>query len=313
MNDPLASLWVEKYRPQTLEDIVLSKEDREFFESLKTKKEIPHLLFSGPPGVGKTSISKVIINSILDCQSIFINTSDGSGNIDGIRGSVMGFAKSKSIDGNLKVVFLDEIDSASFDSQRALRGIIEECAGTCRFIFTTNYLNKIVPALQSRCQIISLTPPLEETVKRIVSILKKENITIPPEQKPLLLNHIKKNLPDLRRIVNDIQKYSSVDKTLNIRCDESSEFAEKLFKMILSKKDLISVRKEIIENERAFSNDYASLLKQIFELTYQSDLPSDKKVEGLLTISKGLEANCMVVDKEISCFATLVNFARSIS
>ncbi len=313
MNDPLASLWVEKYRPTTLEDIVLSKEDREFFESLKTKKEIPHLLFSGPPGVGKTTASKVIINSILDCQSLLINTSDGGGNIDSIRGSVIGFAKSKSIDGNMKVVLLDELDAASFDSQRALRGIMEECAGTCRFIFTCNYAHKIIPALISRCQVINLNPPLDGIVSRVVEILKKENIRIPPEQKPLLLNHIKKNLPDLRRIVNDIQKYSSVNKTLNIRCDASSEFAEKLFKMILSKKDLISVRKEIIENERAFSNDYASLLKQIFELTYQSDLPSDKKVEGMLVLAKGLEANCMVVDKEISCFATLVNFARSIS
>jgi DNA polymerase III delta prime subunit len=309
MNDPLASLWVEKYRPTTLEDIVLSKEDREFFESLKTKKEIPHLLFSGPPGVGKTSISKVIINSILDCQSIFINTSDGSGNIDGIRGSVMGFAKSKSIDGNLKVVFLDEIDSASFDSQRALRGIIEECASTCRFIFTTNYLNKIVPALQSRCQVISLNPPLDGIVSRIVSILKKENITIPPDQKPLLLNHIKKNLPDLRRIINDIQKFS-VSGILNIRFDNCSEFAEGLFKKI-QKQDLLQVRKEVIENEKVFSNDYGLLLKQLFEVIFQSSIDYEKKLNMLMIVSKSLENHSLAVDKEINFFSALISLSKA--
>ena len=309
MNDSLDSLWTEKYRPTTLEDIVLSKEDREFFESLKTKGEIPHLLFSGSPGVGKTSICKVIVNSILECQSLSINTSDGAGNIDNIRGSVMGFAKSKSIDGNLKVVFLDELDSSSFDSQRALRGIIEECASTCRFIFTTNYLNKIVPALQSRCQVINLNPPADKAVQRVVSILKKEQITIPEDQKPLLLNHIKKNLPDLRRIIGDIQKFS-VSGVLNIRFDDCSEFAEGLFKKI-QKQDLLKVRKEVIENEKVFSNDYGLLLKQLFEVIFQSSVDYEKKLNMLMIVSKSLESHSIVIDKEISFFSALISLSKA--
>jgi DNA polymerase III delta prime subunit len=309
MSEQFGNLFIEKYRPKTLDEIVLSKEDREFFESLRGKQEIPHLLFSGAAGVGKSSTAKVIVNEILDCQYLYINTSDGGGNIDSIRGSVMGFAKTKSLDGKLKVVLLDELDSASFDSQRALRGITEDYSSTCRFIMTCNYLHKIIPALQSRCQIIQLNPPLEETVKRVVSILKKENIAIPDEQKPLLLKHIKANLPDLRRIVNDIQKYS-VTGTLQIRSDVSSEFAQKVFKMICNKHDLMAIRKEIIENEKAFSNDYHNLLKQLFELVFESDLPSEKKTDCMLVISKGMELHNMIVDKEINCFTALINLHR---
>ena len=311
-NDPLGSLWIEKYRPKTLNDIVLSKEDREFFESLKDKGEIPHLLFAGPAGVGKTTTAKVIVNEILDCQYLYINTSDGGGNIDSIRGSVMGFAKTKSIDGKIKVVLLDETDAAGFDSQRALRGVLEDYASSCRFILTCNYLHRIIAPIQSRCQIINLNPPHEGIVARVVNILKSENITIPEDQKPLLLKHIKANLPDLRRIVNDIQKFSSVNGTLQIRHDESAEFAENIFKKICNKGNLISIRKEIIENEKAFSNDYRSFLKQIFEAIFKSDLPYEKKTDCLLIISKHLTDDCMVIDKEINAFTALLSLARNI-
>lgn len=107
MNDSLDSLWTEKYRPTTLEDIVLSKEDREFFESLKNKGEIPHLLFAGSPGVGKTTISRIIAESILGCQYQYISASNEN-NVDVVRNRINGFSRTKSIDGNLKVVILDE-------------------------------------------------------------------------------------------------------------------------------------------------------------------------------------------------------------
>jgi DNA polymerase III delta prime subunit len=304
------NLFIEKYRPKTLNDIVLSKEDREFFESLATKQEIPHLLFAGVQGSGKTSLSKIIINDILKCEYLYLNASDETG-IDAIRSKVIGFARTKSFDGKIKIVLLDEADSISFEAMKCLRNVQEEFSATCRFIMTCNYLHKIIPALQSRCQIISLNPPLEETVKRVVSILKKENIVIPDEQKPLLLKHIKANLPDLRRIIGDIQKYS-VTGTLQIRSDVSSEFAHKVFKMLCNKQDLMAIRKEIIENEKAFSNDYHNLLKQLFELVFESDLPSEKKTDCMLVISKGMELHNMIVDKEINCFTALINLHRTI-
>ena len=197
------NLLVEKYRPQSLKDIVLSSEDREYFESLAQKQEIPHLLFAGIQGSGKTSLAKIIVKEILDCQYLYINASDENG-IDAIRGKISGFAKTKSLDGKLKVILLDEADQISLEGMKALRNVMEEYASNTRFILTCNYLFKIIAPIQSRCQIINLIPPIEGVVQRVVSILKEENVKITSEQKPLLLEHIRKNLPDIRRIVNDL-------------------------------------------------------------------------------------------------------------
>jgi replication factor C small subunit len=310
MTNPFQNLFVEKYRPATLDDIVLSKEDREFFESLATKQEIPHLLFAGPAGVGKSTTAKAIINDVLGGPNfLYINSSDESG-IDTIRSRVVSFAQTKSFDGRMKVILLEEICGLSGPAQDALRNTIEEYSSNNRFIMTCNYLHKITKPIQSRCQIINLNPPLEGIVARIVSILKSENITIPEDQKPLLLKHIKANLPDLRRIINDVQKFT-ISGTLQIRHDASTEFADNLFKKIINKEDLTKIRKEVIENEKAFSNDYRSLLKQLFEVIFASELPYETKINQLLIVSKGLETDCMIVDKEINFFTTVINLARS--
>ena len=172
------NLFVEKYRPKTLVDIVLTNEERLYFESLKSKEEIPNLLFAGNPGTGKTTLGKIIANDILDCQYLYINASDENG-IDTIRSKVIGFASTKSLDGKLKLVLFDECDALTLDSQKALRNVIEEYSENTRFIFTCNYLFKIIPALQSRCQIFNLAPPLDGVLNRVVSILKNEGITVP--------------------------------------------------------------------------------------------------------------------------------------
>jgi DNA polymerase III delta prime subunit len=307
-----ANLFVEKYRPHTLDNIVLSKDDRLFFETLKTKKEIPHLLFAGVQGSGKTSLAKIIVNEILDCQYLYINASDENG-IDTIRGKISGFAKTKSLDGKLKVVLLDEGDQISLDAQKALRNIIEEYASNTRFIITCNYLFKIIPALQSRTQIFNLIPPIEGVVKRIKEVLQSENIVIPEIEKPKLLEHIRKNLPDIRRVLNDVQKFS-VTGTLEIKNDNCSDFADTLLKKITNKTDVCSLRKEIIENEKLFSSDYRNLLKQLFESVFTStSLSQEIKTECLLTLAKGMETDAFVVDKEINCFAVLVTLSRNIS
>jgi DNA polymerase III delta prime subunit len=310
MND-FSNLLVEKYRPTSLDDIVLSRDDRQFFESLKDKQEIPHLLFAGVQGSGKTSLAKIIVNDILDCQYLYINASDENG-IDTIRGKISGFAKTKSIDGKLKVVLLDEGDQISLDAQKALRNIIEEFASNTRFIITCNYLFKIIPALQSRTQIFNLIPPIEGVVQRVKEILQKENISITPEQKPLLLEHIRKNLPDVRRIINDIQKFS-ISGSLQIKNDTSITFVKQILDKITSKQDLVAIRKEIIENEKNFSNDYRNLQKQMFEVIFESQMDQETKTNCLLIVSKGLELDAFVVDKEINCFTTLINLYRNIS
>lgn len=302
------NLLVEKYRPQNLEEIVLSVDDREFIESIANKQEIPHLLFAGVQGSGKTSLAKIIVNNILNCQYLYINASDENG-IDAIRGKIVGFAKTKSLDGKLKVILLDEADQISLEGMKALRNVMEEFSLNTRFILTCNYLFKIISPIQSRCQIINLIPPIEGVVQRVVAILKKENVKIPEEQKPLLLEHIRKNLPDIRRIINDIQKFS-INGTLSIKNDVSNDFVVSLFREIQNKTELTKLRKTIIENEKCFSNDYRSLLKQLFEIVFQAELATELKTECLLTISKGMEMDAFVVDKEINAFTALINLSK---
>lgn len=305
------NLWIERFRPLSLNDIVLSKEDREFFEALSLKKEIPHLLFAGVQGTGKTSLAKIIVNEILDCQYLYINASDENG-IDAIRGKVVTFAKTKSIDGKLKVVLLDEADQISSDAQKALRNVIEEFATNTRFILTCNYLYKVIAPLQSRCQIINLIPPAEQSVKRVVDILKQEKITIPENQKELLLKHIQQSLPDLRRVINDIQKFSATG-TLCIKNDNVFNFSQKVLKLILKKTDLHSIRTFIIQNEKDFSNDYRLFQKQLFEVVFESlELSQEQKTACMLILSDSLYKDAIVVDKEINCFGAIIKLSQQL-
>lgn len=292
------NLFVEKYRPRKLEDIVLTPEERLYFESLKSKEEIPNLLFAGNPGTGKTTLSKIIATDILDCQYLYINASDENG-IDTIRSKVIGFASTKSLDGKLKLVLFDECDALTLDSQKALRNVIEEYSHNTRFIFTCNYLFKIIPALQSRCQIFNLTPPLDGVLNRVVSILKNEGITVPDTEKQKLVELVRSGYPDLRRIINDIQKFSFTG-TLMIKENQVKGIAEKVMAKIKNKVSPHELRKFVIESEQDFSGDYLQLLKEMFEVAFNNNL--DAKV--LLTISEGMYKDAIVIDKEINWFST---------
>lgn len=292
------NLFVEKYRPKTLADIVLTNEEQSYFESLKSKEEIPNLLFAGNPGTGKTTLSKIIANDILDCQYLYINASDENG-IDTIRSKVIGFASTKSIDGKLKLVLFDECDALTLDSQKALRNVIEEYSENTRFIFTCNYLFKVIPALQSRCQIFSLTPPLDGVLNRVVLILKNEGITVPDTEKQRLVELVRSGYPDLRRIINDIQKFSFTG-TLVIKDNQAKGIASKVVEKIKSKVFPQELRKYVIEREQEFSGDYLQLLKEMFEVLFETDTNAN----SLLIVSEGMYKDAIVIDKEINWFST---------
>jgi replication factor C small subunit len=292
------NLYVERYRPKTLTDIVLTNEERLYFESLKSKEEIPNLLFAGNPGTGKTTLSKIIANDILDCQYLYINASDENG-IDTIRSKVIGFASTKSIDGKLKLVLFDECDALTLDSQKALRNVIEEYSENTRFIFTCNYLFKIIPALQSRCQIFNLTPPLDGVLNRVVSILKNEGITVPDTEKQRLVELVRSGYPDLRRIINDIQKFSFTG-TLVIKDNQAKGIANKVVEKIKGKASPQELRKYVIEREQEFSGDYLQLLKEMFEVLFETDTNAN----SLLVVSEGMYKDAIVIDKEINWFST---------
>jgi replication factor C small subunit len=298
------NLYVERYRPKTLTDIVLTNEERAYFESLKSKDEIPNLLFAGNPGTGKTTLSKIIATDILDCQYLYINASDENG-IDTIRSKVIGFASTKSLDGKLKIVLFDECDALTLDSQKALRNVIEEYSHNTRFIFTCNYLFKIIPALQSRCQIFNLTPPLDGVLNRVVAILKNEGIAVPDTEKPKLVELVRSGYPDMRRIINDIQKFSFTG-TLIIKGNQVKGIASKVIEKIKAKVSPQELRKYVIEREQEFSGDYLQLLKEMFEVMFEADSDAN----NLLIISEGMYKDAIVIDKEINWFSTCLRLCN---
>ena len=303
------NLWVQKYRPSTLDEMVLSEENRKFFSSIKD--EIPNLLFVGTPGIGKTTIAKIIVQDILKCQYLYINASDENG-IDTIRSKVSGFSQTKSIDGALKVVILDEADGITIDGQRALRNTMEEYSAFTRFILTANYKHKIIPAIQSRTQYFDLSPDIHSVVNRVLLILKKEKITIPSTEQVNLVRIIKDNFPDIRKIINTIQKYS-ISGTFEIKEKlQKNEIVNKIHSSIVDKKTL-DLRKYLIENENEFQGDYGNLLKQYLNFIYSSNIDEEQKKNSVIVISEYLYRDAFVVDKEINAFACICQLEKIIS
>lgn len=303
MNYDFSNLWVEKYRPQKLQDFIISDDNRQLIEAYKSKKEIPNLLFTGNPGIGKTSLAKIIVNDLLECQYLYINASDENG-IDTIRSKVTQFAQTKSIDGKVKVIILDETDGLTMDAQRALRNTMEEFSKITRFILTANHKYRIIHALQSRCQSFDLTPPQSLFVKRSVQVLKEEKIEVKDDQKKILLEFIQSFYPDLRKCLNELQKHSNTG-VLKINSFKNDEVLKLIFDEI-KKKNIITLRKALIENESQFNNDYVSLLRNLFNYIDNSEKDLNFKKHYLLTISEYIYRSSFVIDQEINCYTCLI-------
>ena len=300
------SLFTEKYRPKTLTDLVLSDSNRKYFDSITD--EIPNLLFVGTPGIGKTTLARILVNDILECQYLYINASDENG-IDTIRSKVVGFAQTKSLDGKVKVVILDEADGITIDGQRALRNTMEEYSSGTRFILTANYKHKIIPAIQSRTQFFDLNPPFDTVLKLIVGIIKQEGIKITEDQKGNFVNVVKQNYPDIRKIINSVQKATVKGIfEVNVALD-SKEIVERIHTEIQSK-NTFGLRKYLIENENEFQGDYHNLMKQYLNYVYDSSLDDNKKRQYIVTISDHMYKDVFVLDKEINAFACWVNIEK---
>jgi len=301
-------IWVEKYRPAKLDDIILDKRTLKIVKEFKN--EIPNLLFVGNPGTGKTTLARVIVNDILGCNYLYINASDESG-IDTIRHNITNFAQTKSFDGGVKVVILDEADGLTPQAQAALRNTMETFAKYCRFILTANYKHKIIPALQSRCQALDIKPVVELAVKRCYYILKNENVKVSDEQKIKFIQLVKRHFPDLRKAINELQK-NVIDSELCIaNINSDSELLETIYKKVASKKTL-EARKYLIENEDRFQGDYDTLLCNFLNFVYSSNLDDAKKKTCIATIADHLYKSAFVVDKEINSFACLVNLENAL-
>ena len=204
-------LWVEKYRPKTIDECILPESIKSTFQSMVDSGESQNLLLSGSAGCGKTTIAKALCNE-LDTDNIIINCSE-DGNIDTLRTKIRNFASTVSLSGAKKIVILDEFDYSNAQStQPALRGFIEEFSNNCRFILTCNFKNRIIEPLHSRCTTVNFSVPKKEKPKmashfmdRVKYILDEEGV---PYEEKVLAELIMKHFPDFRRVLNELQRYS---------------------------------------------------------------------------------------------------------
>jgi len=303
MNNHYKNLWCEKYRPQKFEDLVLEQEIKNHLLSIN--EDTPHLLFHGSAGIGKTTSVKILVKHVLKCQYLYINASDENG-IDIIRNKVISFAQTRSLDGKKKVVILDEADGLTGDSLRILRNVMDEFTDTTRFLLTANYINKIIEPIRSRCMLFKLQPNLKGIVQRSIDILRGEGVSVADDQKSSLLSLIEKNSPDIRRIINDLQKYSVSGQLIIKEDNQISNFASSIFKDLTAKTSSVEIRKKIIEAEKSFNGDFQSLMKELFEYIYRSDFKDNVKKSLMLNLGEYMYRDATVLDKEINFFCCII-------
>jgi len=224
-----------------------------------------------------------------------------------VRSTITNFSKTKSFNGKRKIVFLDEIDSASPAAQRGLRNTMEENAAYCRYILTSNYIHNVIVPLQSRCQSIQLSPPIALVVRRIKQILENEKISLDEDNKTKLILLIKKLHPDIRKTINEVQKYC-IDGSLNIPdILKVDRFIEKIFDLLLENK-ISDLRKYIIENEKDFKGDYSILMKSMFDFVFENskNITELNKKMCLIAVGEYMYKSSFVVDQEINFYCLLL-------
>lgn len=289
------TLWVEKYRPDTLEGYLGNEE---FISSLNEwieKNDFPNLLLYGPPGTGKTTAAKLIVKNI-NCDYIYLNCSDENG-IDVIRDKVKQFASGATFK-PLKVVILDESDFLTINAQAALRNVIESFSLTTRFIFTCNFVERIIDPLKSRLNVFALNTPEPKTIaKRLKEVLDTEQIEYDIKD---IIEIVKKTYPDIRRSLNLIQGLSIGNK-LTIKKIADSSYTEQIISEAKSKKktSFNAIRQIIADND---INDFTGLYKELHN-AYSTP-------EATIIIEEYLFHSTTIADKEIcfmGCVAKLLN------
>ena len=299
-------LWVEKYRPKTIEECILPESIKKTFLDFLDKGEVPNLLLAGPAGCGKTTVAKALCNQ-LGVDVYVINGSDEGRFLDTVRNNAKNFASTVSLSSQSKhkVIIIDEADNTTPDVQLLLRASIEEFSSNCRFIFTCNYKNKIIEPLHSRCAVVEFSIKGREKqeiatcfFKRVNSILEQERVEA---DKKVVAELINKHFPDWRRVLNELQRYSVSGKIDSAILAEFSDVKVDDLIKTLSKKDFSGVRKWVNDN---LDNDPAVLLRRLYD-GLSSSLDGPSIAAAVLIIAKYQYQIAFVADQEINILACL--------
>ena len=299
-------IWVEKYRPKTIDDCILPQSIKNTFKDFVKSGQIPNMLLSGPPGIGKTTVAKALCHE-LGVDYYVINGSDEGRFLDTVRNNAKNFASTVSLssDAKHKIIIIDEADNTGNDVQLLLRAFIEEFSNNCRFIFTCNYKNKIIEPLHSRCSVLDFGIKGKEKAEVANTFFKRLNIILEKEgcdaDKKVLAELINKHFPDWRRVLNECQRYSISGKIDSGILVHFSEVKVNDLLKNLKEKNFPEVRKWVVDN---LDNDPSVLLRHVYDALFDA-LENPSVAAAVLIIARYQYQIAFVSDQEINLLAAL--------
>ena len=305
-------LWVEKYRPNIVEDCILPASTKEVFQGFVDQGELPNLLLSGTAGVGKTTVAKALCDQI-GASYIVINGSDEGRFLDTVRNRIRQFSSTVSLTSGAshKVVIIDEADNTTNDVQLSLRTAVEEFHSNCRFIFTCNFINKIIEPLHSRCTVIDFRIKPEQAVKlqgefftRLKTILTHEEVEY---EDKVIAKLVKRYYPDWRRLINECQRYAATGSISSAILVDVADVNMDSLLSSMKRKEFTNVKNWVVQH---MDNDPTMVMRKIYDSMYGVLKPSSIP-EVVLIIAKYMNSIPIVPDQEINLLACLTEIMMS--